>query len=209
MNQTFTQADKTMNCKTKISRVPSRARAHAPLLRACVRGTRSLILNAAVILAVLLGIGAGNRVMAQQTFTVTVERTSSGFSNSDQGVLTPSGSNNGVFTYTPPVGFYISKIECVGGGGGGQGSSNSTTRGDGGGAGAYYAIAPGYNVISTTSSITSISLTVGAHGTGGTGNSSTAGAGSDGDPSSVSFGSLTYTAGGGKSGGNTFPRAGV
>ena len=126
MDLSFTQAEKTMDCKTKISRVPSRARAHALFDRACVCGTRSLILNAAVILAVLIGVGAGNVAWGQTPTTLTA-------TTSPQ-QITSTGE------YVAPAGYRIVKIECWGGGGSGQREyvpGDNGGGGNGGGGGGY------------------------------------------------------------------------
>ena len=68
MEQTFTQMVETSNNNAKQPCGFTRARAHAPITRTCAtlaHQTKSLILNAAMIVAVMIGIGAGNVVWGQ------------------------------------------------------------------------------------------------------------------------------------------------
>ena len=160
----------TSNNNTKQPCGFTRARAHAPITRTCAtlaHQTKSLILNAAVALALLFALGAGNTLWGQPTPL-------------DPGENFITTSNN-QGTYIVPEGYYISKIELIGGGGGGQGSNSSDQGGRGGGGGGYSAET--LNVTDLPAG-TTITVTVGAGGSAGY-----RGKGGNGGFSSVTTGS--------------------
>ena len=172
----------TSNNNTKQPCGFTRARAHAPITRTCAtlaHQTKSLILNAAVIVAVMLGIGAGNAVWGQTTLLEGTNYYSSG-------------------DYIVPEGFCITKIECIGGGGGGQAGPDSHYGGHGGGGGGYSMITPTNLTVGAV-----VTVVVGSGGAGGKSSSSINVGGEDGTPSYVLCnGTELLRAGGGKSGGN-------
>ena len=182
MNQSSTKQTnqmKTVN-KPSCAQTYTRARAHAPLIHACARETKTLILNAAVIVAVLLGLGAGNVAWGQNVLKL------------GENLITESDANGTV--YTVPANCYISKIECIGGGGGGQSYRSEDRGGRGGGGGGYSSKTFTNGQIGGT-----VTVKVGAGGSGGT----NGGTGTNGGASSVTTGSSTWViANGGNAGGN-------
>ena len=138
MNKSFTQTDKTMNDKAEISRVPSRARAHALFEHACAYHTlKTLLLNAAVVIAILLGTGAGNRAWGQSEVTFTK---SAATPSTDATTTTPSdASKYKTYKWTVPQGVKKVKVYAIGAGGAGGNTSakKGTAVGGGGGGGAY------------------------------------------------------------------------
>ena len=194
MNKSFTQTDKTMNDKAEISRVPLRARAHALFEHACAHHTlKTFLLNAAVVIAILLGIGAGNRAWGQTKVEVTYETNTTEVPRTGSGTTTDPYS----WSWAVPTGVSKVKVHAIGGGGGG-GNAQSTRALDryasaaGGGGGGGYSY-----VTKTTDEGSSFVIVVGGE----------VSAYNDGNPSYVNYlfnavSTEIVRAGGGSKGGN-------